>query len=137
MKLFNSSELRKVAASAGLNEKCVSRLLGSVKIVVTEKSISSEDRQPVLKQTSYDVGLRVASGEMRAKVSKEILQQELATILKEYQKSCPLIVGWVGRGDFNPKKIPERIKKGSILHASRTAGRLRAKSLRELFYGSQ
>lgn len=81
---------------------------------------------------TYDIGLRIAHPEYLRGKQKTKLIPLLSGLLKEYRLASPLVAGWAGRGDFNPQKLPERITPAIIKHASRTAGRLRAKGLRSI-----
>jgi hypothetical protein len=110
--MFNPKETKEIANLSGLGEKAVQRLLSSIKI------------------ESFEIGVRLARPEVLSKVPRSKLLPLLGEVLKGYRTSCPLVTAWVGRGDFDPKKIPEQVTRVLILHASRTAGRLRAKGLR-------
>lgn len=119
-------ELKKLALATGSNEKAVIRLLGSIRVHIHSENMTST-RQ-------LDLGLRLQNPELLATLLTAIGKDEtllrLEQALRGYYNASPVICGWVGRGDFDPEHVPPHITKGNLLHACRTAGRLRAKALR-------
>ena len=128
---LNEKQLLKIGSAAGLGEKAVSRLIASQRISIPVESSDSAQSEKVL-----DIGLRIDNAALTELLLKgtgtEILCELLSDVLREYMSLCPVIVGWVGRGDYNPDKIPDSVNKARLLHACRTAGRLRAKVLRSI-----
>ena len=124
MKLLSDTQIRDLAHRAGVPEKAVLRLLGSVRVELKNKP-SSPDK------SVYDIGLRLVAKDSPELRALSNISELLAETLREYQLACPVVVGWVGRGDFDPSRVPERIGGGVLLHANRTAGRLRARVLRK------
>ncbi|MBN8548718.1 MAG: hypothetical protein J0M12_05345 [Deltaproteobacteria bacterium] len=127
-------EIKTIARQSGAGEKAIFRLLGNVRIPLPKPPSDDESEQAPSKRRELDVGLRLQSAEILAPVTlsigrKELLER-LSKILREYFNACPNICAWVGRGDFKPEKIPDQVTKGMLLHACRTAGRLRAKAIR-------
>jgi len=114
---LNEKQARTVAGVAGINEKAVHRLTKSLRIPLEENRI-------------VEIGIHVTDHFLIAKFCTEAGLACLGTTLKEYMRTCPVVIGWVGRGDFKPEIIPENVKKGSIIHASRTVGRLKAELIR-------
>lgn len=122
---LDEKEVRKVAGASGVSEKAVVRLSGSLKIPLPGQASSIQQ---------VDVGLRLKALELPPGLTieeKRNMRIELvAGMLEEYRSACPLIVAWLGRGDFKAEAIPDRVTAATIKHASRTAGRLRAKFIR-------
>ncbi len=122
-------ELKQLAAATGSNEKAVMRLLGSLRIRIPAGNGASggDDRE-------FDVGLRLHNNEVLSALfmarGKEATLQVIEEALRSYFSSSPAVCAWVGRGDFDPTVIPAHIARGSLLHACRTAGRVRAKVMR-------
>jgi hypothetical protein len=115
-----------LAQASGLNGKAVERILGSARVLVPRA-----DAEP--QQLELGFNLRSALGE-RLRVQKSLTPAEfsiLAQRLREYSKCCPAAVSWIGRGDFDGKKVPELLTPAMLVHACRTAGRLRARVLKE------
>ncbi|MEZ4753112.1 MAG: hypothetical protein R3A13_02240 [Bdellovibrionota bacterium] len=123
---FDQKLLRALAKDLSLNDKGVGRLLGSVPVSTSTELGESQ----VAKR--YDLGLRLHSKEILVKLSLASSYSQLEACIREYLNSCPHIINWIMRGDFNPQKLPENINNGQLLHASRTSGRLRASILRKL-----
>ena len=123
MKILNETEIRKVASAAGINEKAALRLLGSVRTPVVSPNGS---------EATYELGLRLSEPGLLTKVGKSVLMDIMASTARAYAQACPIVIGWIGRGDFNPEKPPQEATKAKLLHACRTAGRLRAEAMRNL-----
>ena len=116
---LNEKQARTVAGIAGINEKAVHRLSGSLKVQMTE-------------ERTMELGINISDHFLISKLRSESGIQMLGSTLREYMQTCPLIVAWVGRGDFKANKIPDNLKNASILHGSRTIGRLKAELIRKL-----
>lgn len=122
MKILNANELRKVAGLAGVSEKCVERTLGSVRVESDSETMSF-----------FEIGFRLDQPELFLRLAdRSKLFEDLASGLREYRNKCPVIAIWLGSGGFNSKKLPERANTAMLLHASRTASRLRARIIRSL-----
>jgi hypothetical protein len=124
---MEAAVLRAIAAGSGVNEKGVSRLLGSVRVPLKS---DEEDVPPKLLELGFGV-----IGPLRERIVHGIGISEkgktfISAAIKEYGNSCPKIVGWIGRGGFDAKSPPAELTKPLIVHACRTAGRLRAKLMR-------
>ena len=119
---LDSRTLRLIAGAAGASEKAVQRIVGSIRIEAVKPSTESPQR--------FELGIHIPPKEVRVQ-GNEQAAAALTQIVREYRNACPIVVGWIGRGDFDPKKIPAEINFAHVLHASRTAGRLRAKFLRK------
>lgn len=133
-------DIQALSKRFSLSDKAVQRLLGSV-IVELAAPLSPEDIDEALaagtadeslglRGERFDLGLRLGKDNSMdlGKLTKGL--EDVAKALTEYRSVCPLIFAWVQAGDFDPKRIPERVTRGVLLHASRTAGRLRAKLMR-------
>lgn len=131
--MFNSSELKEMATVSGLGEKAVQRLLGGIRLEfatnVDPTDVEALAKRPVV---GFEIGLRLARPELLMGMAKQERLRLLGELLREYRTACPVVTAWAGRGDFDPTKISESITRGVALHASRTAGRLRAKALRKV-----
>ena len=131
---LTESEIRTVARQSGAGEKAVARLLGSLRIPVRGAAAEEAQDEKSKSRKELDLGLRLQSAEVLAPLTvargREELLNRLAKIVREYFCACPNICAWIGRGDYRADRLPEQITKGMLLHACRTAGRLRAKALR-------
>ena len=115
MSRLAEDDLLTLSREAGLPAPAVRRLLGSLKV----GSVSGGAVK------FYDLGLRIPPDLLGGTATGD-----LVVILSQYAALCPNAVGWVARGDFDPRKIPEGLGTAKLLHACRTAGRLRAEFLR-------
>lgn len=130
--MLSENITRQVARRVGLSTICVNRLLGSVRVKHGAGTDGEAEDGPVEAGKLYQLGFNVDSHELLKVRDHSRLVVMLAQALAEYKRVCPVIVIWVGRGDFNPNKIPDNVTGGHILHANRTAGRLKAKLLRQV-----
>ena len=131
---FTEQQIRKVAKSAGVSELSLQRLMGSVMIEVLEPILEPPEPgepRPEQKSTRYNLGLRITRDVAANQYVSEELIQALSSAISEYKNTCPAAYNWIIGGAFNPSKIPDNLDRGKIMHASRTASRLRAKLLRE------
>lgn len=122
-----------IALSAGVGEKLVRRIVRSITIQCRQKS--SEQGEGSEGPGRREVGFRLLGGEpiyVSADLSKDAIVTSIAIALKEYNACCPLVLQWIGRGDFDPRRPPKELQSSHILHATRTAGRVRASLLRRL-----
>ncbi|MCO6429601.1 MAG: hypothetical protein J5J00_01985 [Deltaproteobacteria bacterium] len=108
--------VQKVARDSGLSEKSVRRIVGSIPVPVAGKSGSNR---------TFDLGLRLEEVNLSSSAVGN-----LCSTIKEFGAACPVAVAWIGRGGFDPAKPPKELTYAKILHACRTAGRLRAILLR-------
>lgn len=130
MKL-STNLLRDLTKISGVGEKAVERLIGSIRVEAVRPMMGEIESTT----KSLDIGLRLeALGNRLLGRGDPALKQLVSDSLRSYQQTCPVVAAWVGRGDFNPEKLPAEITFARILHANRTAGRLRAAIMRK--YGS-
>jgi hypothetical protein len=122
--LVREKDIQAIAKGCDLSERAVRRFLGSVRVPRFETG----ENEPSRAEIGRDLGLRVDQA-FRSGLAQEVLGA-LVSALNEYKKCCPLVVAWIARGDFRPKEIPAQINAATLLHASRTAGRLRALIMR-------
>jgi len=53
--------------------------------------------------------------------------------IRSYRSSCSAVTAqWLVSGNFDPTRPPDTLKSGSIVHACRSVGRIRAATLRKL-----
>ena len=106
-----------------ISEAALFRILGSTRVPVGNGSAAEASSK------EYDSGLRRMA---RGKSTEELFvsENEILESCRSYSSVCSQVYGWLCRGDFSPKKIPDSLSKAKILHACRTAGRLRAEVLR-------
>lgn len=130
---LNDKEIKIAARNAGISEKAASRLAGSVRIVLPRKQ-SAEAVAADEPRKDLDIGLRLQSAEILAPltvaIGREGVLERVGEALRQYFSACPTICAWIARGDFRADKIPEPVTRGMLVHACRTAGRVRAKTLR-------
>ena len=118
---LTARQLGEIAKLADMSEKAARRLLSRAAVRESDEQDGKESSQ-----REYSIGLRL-SGDSGLAFSSVETGRKLAGIMNEYGRVCPLVYTWLKRGDFDPLSIPENIDRGMLLHASRTAGRLRAK----------
>lgn len=108
----------RVASHYKLSELIASRLLASTKVVGSQYEIGFNMRE------------RLRSGPWHLFMQTTAGFQLLVQAIDEYKRVCPAVFQWLQRGDFKPDHPPEHVTNAQIVHACRTAGRLRAKLLR-------
>ena len=130
--------VRIISAKTDLTEKAIAKIFGALR--VGKKNKEKVEAPPELtekgeKQTAedklgFEIGLRIQHELDFPALPQETVCDIFVKLCSDYKRLCPHIVNWVQWGDFNPSKIPNHISKAHLLHASRTAGRLRSKILR-------
>lgn len=134
---FNAREFKEIARDCGVSDMAIQRLLADTRISVIEKERLSPEElingvRPEQKKKSYLVGLNLLHGSVVAGVPRALLAKSASQAIQNYQYSCPLVVAWICRGDFNPALLPDHVSRSALIHACRTAGRIRATTLRAL-----
>lgn len=125
--MLSEKELQHIASKSALSPKACHRLLGSLRIGF----VDLEKEKIEINQKVFDIGLRLNISGILARIPSSSRSDILSGLLREYVKNCPVVTGWVARGDFRPEKRPERIGKAEVQHACRQAGRIRARGLRK------
>jgi hypothetical protein len=129
---FAEADIRRIANDAGVSDKAVFRLLGSLKVRVMNPAQADAEGRPACRE--MDLGLRlnlaVVLAPLVVQLGKDKVLADLGEVVRSYFSACPQVCGWVARGDFKPDAVPDLITKAMLTHACRTAGRLRAKALR-------
>lgn len=120
---LDETKIRQLAKLLDVSPAAVLRIAGSVTVAMED---GSEKPSRV-----FDLGLRLLSLDCATSHLPQ-LEEQLKLALIEYRRTCPAIFLWMVRGDFHPKKLPTEIQQGKLLHACRTAGRLRARVLRNI-----
>jgi hypothetical protein len=132
---LTEDEYRFIGRHAGVSEVVVRRLCRSQYVVISLPP-SSLIENPDSKRVQ--LGLRVEDGDSEFEgtpTSPHTIDEfckQIARCIRDYMKSCPLVFQWIGRGDYNPKKVPETLSPPTLIHAARTAGRLRSQLARAL-----
>ncbi len=130
---LTEDEYRSIGRHAGVSEVVVRRLCRSQYVVAQKESEGAPDPSS---QTRLQLGLRVEDGDSDLSegppIPKDALCKEIARAVRSYMKSCPVVFQWIGRGDYNPLKVPGSISLPYLIHAARTAGRLRSQLTRAL-----
>lgn len=130
---LTEDEYRSIGRHAGVSEVVVRRLCRSQYVVVQKESEGGLDSGP---QTRLQLGLRVEDGDSDLSegppIPKDDICREIARAVRSYMNSCPVVFQWIGRGDYNPLKVPGTIPLPHLIHAARTAGRLRSQLARAL-----
>lgn len=117
--MLSDKDLNQVSKLAGISYQAARRLLGDVYVPDGQES-----------GKCYNLGLGLAGeGTPQSRIPAMDL---LVESLSEYRRVCPIIFGWLCRGDFSPEKRPENATKAIIIHSCRTARRLKAKYLRSI-----
>lgn len=130
--MFNENQLKEIAKASGLELKLIQRLLGSLPICL-DAPVRLEST-PAGENQTLDLGLRLANSEALGSLVLNSTESErvvkIAQALREYVRICPQASAWIGRGDFNPQRVPSELGKAVLQHACRTAGRVRAKIMK-------
>lgn len=131
MQILSEKQILELSRSCALEPKLIQRAIGSLKVSILKNLHNTEVQsldtsilgQAQTTRNVFELGLRLNKDQ-----TKDLIL--LQDILREYANSCPQVVSWIGRGDFNPQEIPSEINFAKIMHSCRTVGRLRAKFLR-------
>jgi hypothetical protein len=126
MKLPDKS-IQAIARVANTSPEVVRRLLGELSVGWIHPAVAGE--KPRVE--SLRLGLRFNSLsplQLSGLIGKE---ERVGGTLVEYRNCCPVVCRWTWSGGFNPKKLPDDLSRAELVHACRTAGRLRARLLRE------
>jgi hypothetical protein len=119
MPLLSENQIRLVSARCSKSPTQLLRILGSIRV-------------PLADDKNTELGLRLWKHEPQLPPGSSQLIEPLLEALGGYESSCPLVFAWLCRAGFKEKAPrPAHITKALVLHAARTAGRLRAKFLRE------
>lgn len=111
--------VRAAAHTTGCSEKFVRRTLGSISIALSVEGSSS----------NINIGLRLSRDSDGIR-GEPFSVEEIAQALTDFRNSCPRVSTWIGSGAFDCARPPNDLDRGHLLHACRTAGRLRARVLR-------
>lgn len=127
---LNERQIKEVASESGLSGALIKKITWNIRVqfVKNEDPDNFEER----KVDFYELGLRITDPMLLTKLKSPSSLKELALVIKTYANTCPIVINWITRGDFSAKKIPDNITKSHIIHAARTAGRLRAELIRRL-----
>jgi len=110
MEGISDKAVNDLAAAASIPPAAVRRLLGAIKV-------AGGGAAPL------DLGLRL-SAELFASRAEGCAAA--AAAIGRYAAACPQVFAWIVRGDFNAQRVPDGVDHAKLLHACRTAGRLRA-----------
>ena len=122
-----------VAVESGVSEKLVRRVVRSISVGGRRADPLGGNRGEG--DRPCQIGLRLIGGEpveVDSALAIDTTVTLLARTIREYNSCCPSVVQWVARGEFDPRRPPKELKSSHLLHATRTAGRLRAALLRQL-----
>jgi hypothetical protein len=122
--LFQERELQQIAKRVDLGAPQVRRVLGSLKIPLVTLDDSAREQE-------LEMGLNVFRMNPLNRGSATQYIDRAISVIREYQAQCPAVVSWVLSGGCDPSRVPEHITRSTLVHACRTAGRLRARFLRE------
>ena len=122
MMRLTDKEAAALSKQTGLSPKALNRIISSCKVLVSSMDAESEPK-------SLELGLNLHEG--ASGISPQVAVSLLSPLLQEYRRTCPQALAWLGRGDFSPDRIPHEVSRGMIVHACRTAGRLRAQFFRK------
>lgn len=118
-----------LAKRCGIAPRSIERVFGSQRILRAEQN---RDTSSPEEGKALELGLNVLQVLRGRNGVSDHLAELLHNAYREYANTAPQVVRFLESGDFNPKKIPPRITRGVLMHGCRTAGRLRARVLREL-----
>ena len=128
---LSEKQLKTISLGAGVNGKAALRLTNTLRIKIPKKNTDEEaDALPQVEE--LELGIHIADGLLFSRLRTADGIRYFTDIIRQYSNTCPIVVNWVGRGDFSDKKIPVHVNRGHLVHASRTAGRLRAELIRKL-----
>ena len=124
--MFSELQLKEIARELNVSPSAVRRLLGTIS--VTLPSLSSKQEST---SCPVQLGLRLDALRQEGVFTPQRVVS-LSTGLRDYRKCCPTVFGWIVHGGFDPSRSPESVSRGHLVHATRTAGRIRAQYLRGL-----
>lgn len=127
---LSEKQIKEVARESGLSGALIKKITWNIRVEYLKST--SPDSGEEIKTEFYELGVRIADPMLLEKLKSPLALKELAHTIKTYANTCPIVINWITRGDFSVKKIPENINKSNIIHAARTAGRLRAQLIRKL-----
>lgn len=116
--------LNTIAKNLGVSRQAAERIVSSTRIY-TEKKEGSEDAG-----STFDVGLRVMRKQLDTELCPELKEENIFDYINKYSAECPAVYNWLCSGAFVNDKLPETVKIAQVIHACRTAGRLRAEIIR-------
>lgn len=136
---LSNKHISSLARAVNVSERAIERLLGSVTADLAREvhvqdidDLSSIDLKKI---EQFQLGLRLFVDQELPLIWSSATETLVQNSLQEYRTLCPVVFNWVCSGNFNSKNPPESATRGSVLHASRTASRLRAKVLRSIRRG--
>lgn len=115
-----------IARTLSISKAATERLLDSTRIYLLE----AEPEESEVDGPGYELGLRLLRRYLDAEVSPQITEDAAIKALRDYAASCPAVYAWLCSGGFRADRIPETVKPGTIVHSCRTAGRIRAETIR-------
>jgi hypothetical protein len=130
MALLQEREYKVIARSFGFSEVSARRLLSNTSVCIQEDEDPFVPNETIAKRAPRElrlrIGMHIQGGEGLERVDSAKLIALAEDAIRQYRRACPEVANWVISGDFNPVKIPREINKAKLIHACRTAGRIRA-----------
>jgi hypothetical protein len=136
---LHEREFKLIGRSFGISEQSAKRLLANTSVSVEQSdSVQREadalddlvEEQKEINRPSSPLRLRIGlylqSGEGLERVDSARLISLAEDAIRQYRRACPEVTNWLIKGDFNPSMIPLELPKAKLVHACRTAGRIRA-----------
>ena len=122
------SLITQTVAHSALADHAVRRLLLSISVPVPVVGEGVDESSENTER--FQLGLNIELKDLLFDSSTESSMERVARLcakgLDDYKASCPLIVDKIKRDEFRPEALASELSRGVILHASRTAGRIRA-----------
>ncbi|MCB0352735.1 MAG: hypothetical protein KDD64_04395 [Bdellovibrionales bacterium] len=122
--------LREIGTKVSLPRRSLVRVVGGV------------DLSGVLRRDGRVIGSPVYCGlqilgvletsSLRMETTWQTFLSRTYEAVVRFRRECPVVYSWLVNGGFDPTNPPDHLVGGSVLHASRVSGRLRAGILREL-----
>ena len=118
---------KQIADKSGVNQKGVERILASQRLFI-EVSANSEQ----VLELGFSILSNLRGRDLHLGKPSAFLVEIVGIAIHNYSNTCPQVVGWLASGAFRADQIPKDLPPIKFVHACRTAGRLRAKVMREL-----
>lgn len=119
------SDLNYTSLSKQLNvsPKAAQRIVGSTKIEINKPGTNES--------ITYEVGLRIEKKHLGADAAPKILKEsDVIAVCRKYAQYCPGVYNWLCSGDFVNNSLATTVTIANVVHACRTAGRLRAELIK-------
>ena len=116
---------RTIAKQIGISPQAVERLVKSTKVPDRKMTASVES------SADFEIGLRIDKKFLETDICPGgFSEQQIIFALNAYAKASPAVYNWLCSGNFTSDRLPETVTRALLIHACRTAGRIRAELIK-------